>query len=219
MVNALRRSLEIIAAAVLLVAVSLLLSSCGDDGGGPGLTAEELNEEGWGSYALGEYSEARGLFQDALGLDPDYPEAQLGLAWTEAQLGNYAASVSGHGAVVASGEYVTDAFAGRAAASLELPDFLTAIESADSALTRDPDYFFSRQPAYDYGDLRLILAQSHFALAHYDSAQEQVDLIDPSNGLDPADPGSWAVGDTSYPTYEAALAVLIELLWSLEGGL
>jgi tetratricopeptide (TPR) repeat protein len=198
---------------------ALSLTSCGDDGAGPGLSAVELNEEAWGEYILGEYAGARALFEQAVSKDANLTEARLGLAWSDAHMGNYTASVSGFDAVIASGEHKTDAFAGRAAAALEMPDYPLSIASADSALTRDPDYFFERQAAYNSGDLRLILAQSYFALAEYGASQDQVDLIDPGNGLDPSDAETWVVGDTTYPTYESALAILIERLWSLEGGL
>lgn len=207
-------------AALALMLATFTLASCGsDESGGPVVTAAQLNEEGWSRYIMGEYSVARSSFEDALVLESVFVEARLGLAWSNAQLGEYSASVSAFEEVIASGEYVADAFAGRAAASLELPDYEAAIVSADSALARDAGYTFLRQPAFDYGDLRLILAQSYFALARYDSAQAQVDIMDPSNGLDPGNPETWTIAGTAHPTYEAALAALIERLWALEGGL
>jgi tetratricopeptide (TPR) repeat protein len=199
--------------------LALAVGSCGDDGGGPRLSAAELNESGWEDCALGEYNEALSSFEEALSLEDGLVEARLGWAWCKAYLGDYSASVSGYDEVIDSGEFVTDAFAGRAAAALEIPDYAGAIASADSALARDPGYRFGRQPAYDFGDLRLILAQSHFALAQYESAQDQVDIIDPSNRLDPESSATWVVGGVTYSTYEAALAAIIEFLWALEGGL
>jgi tetratricopeptide (TPR) repeat protein len=201
------------------LAAILALSSCGEDEGpGSGMTAAQHNEEGWGSYLLGDYADARSHFSDALGLDPNLVEARLGLAWSEAQEGKYPSAVRDFDQVLASGVLMEDAFAGRAAAALEVPDDSLAVASAESTLARDVHYFFNRRPEYNFYDLRLILAQAYFALSRYSEAQDQVDILDPDNGLDPADSESWVVGGTGYPTYEASLAVLIEHLWAFEGA-
>ena len=50
-------------ASLALSLAALALSSCGDDCGAPRLTAEELNEEGWGRYTVGEYSGALSSFE------------------------------------------------------------------------------------------------------------------------------------------------------------
>jgi len=62
------------------------------------------------------------------------------------------------------------------------------------------------------GEGRGDAAQAYFALGLYDSAQDQVNVIFPGNGLDRADHASWAVAGTLYPTYAAALSALIEFL-------
>jgi tetratricopeptide (TPR) repeat protein len=217
--DALNKIFMISLTALVVVLAAVALSSCDDNGAAPRLSAQELNEEGWERFSAGSYAEAKSSFDKALDVDAGLVEARLGLAWSNAQLGEFEASVAGFDEVTSSGLLVTDAFAGRAAAALELPDYSLSIASADSALSRDPGYFFSRQSSFNFGDLRLILAQSYFALARYDSAQAQVDRISPGNGLDPDGPETWVVGGTAYPTYEAALAAIIERLWALEGGL
>jgi len=212
------RNLWSLAPAIGLAAL-LALSSCGkDEGPGSSMTAAQHNEEGWGSYLLGDYADSRSHFSEALRLDPDLLEARLGLAWSEAQEGEYLSAVQDFDQVLESGVLMEDAFAGRAASALELPDDSLAVASAESTLARDPHYFFSRRPEYNFYDLRLILAQAYFALSQYSKAQEQVDVLDPDNGLDPADSETWVVGGISYPTYKASLAVLIESLWAFEGA-
>ena len=120
--------------------------------------------------------------------------------------------------VIGTGEYVEDAFAGRAATALAASENLLAIASAESTLARDHVYEFSRHDKYNWRDLRLIMAQAYFALAQYSDAQAQVDILDPDNGLDPADSESWVVDGQTHLTYEAALAMEIEWLRSTEGG-
>ena len=200
------------------LAALIVLTSCGDDEGpGARLTAAEHNEEGWKSYILGDYGDARAHFNDALKLDPELYEARLGVAWCEAQQGEYLSAVADFDMLLDSGFLMEDAFAGRAAAALEIPDDSLAVASAESTLARDGHYFFARRPDYNFHDLHLILAQAYFALSDYPKAQEQADILYPGNGLSPTEPSTWVVGEVEYPTYEAALAVLIEYLWTLEG--
>jgi tetratricopeptide (TPR) repeat protein len=116
--------------AALAVAVLVAVSSCGDDGPGSAQTASGRNEAGWEAYLLGDYAGARGRFEEALALDAGLVEAVLGLAWCDAQLGEHAASVEEFDEVLDSGQYVTDAFAGRAAPALELLDFDLAVASS-----------------------------------------------------------------------------------------
>jgi tetratricopeptide (TPR) repeat protein len=199
------------------LAVILVLASCGEDGSRSS-TAAQHNEEGWGSYILGDYAEAGSHFTEALRLDPGLFEARLGLAWTQAQQGEYVSAVDNFTELLDSGALMEDSFAGRAAVALEVPDERLAVASAESTLARAPNYFFGRRPAYNFYDLRLIMAQAYFALSEYSNAQGQVDVLDPENGLDPGNPETWMVDGVSYPTYQAALAIEIEHLWAVENG-
>jgi len=218
-VHALRSSVLTVATAL---AVALLLSSCGEDEG-PGMTAAQHNEAGWASYNSRDYSGAHSHFSEALGLDPGLTEARLGLAWCSAQQGQHASALADFNEIIDTGPdtLVTDAFAGRAVTALAMESDSVAIASAESTLARSAKYSFGRHPDFDWRDLRLVMAQGYFGLAQYADAQAQVDILDPDNGLDPAVPASWVVGGNSYPTYEAALAMEIEWLWSIvgEGGL
>ena len=207
-----------------LVAVSLsvllvCVSSCGEDEGpGPGVTAAEHNEAGWTSYNNGDYAGAHSHFSEALGLDPGLTEARLGLAWCKAHEGEYCTALDAFDDVMEAGESVADAFAGRAATALAAWQESPAVASAESTLARDPAYEFVRRDEYNWRDLRLVLAQAYFALARYSDAQVQVNILDPDNGLDPGNSETWVVDGEIHPTYEAALAMEIELLWSMEDG-
>lgn len=206
-------------AAVPLIALLFCVSSCGkDEGPGPGMTAAEHNEAGWTSYGLHDYAGASAHFSEALGLDPALTEARLGLAWCEAQAGEYPTALDGFNEIIDTGEYVADAYAGRAATALAASEYSLAIASAESTLAIDSQYAFHRRDEYNWRDLRLIMAQAYFALAQYSNAQGQVDILDPDNGLDPGDPGTWVVDGVTHPTYEAALVMEIDVLGFMEGG-
>jgi hypothetical protein len=205
--------------AVPLIGLLVFISSCGDDeGAGPGMTAGDHNAAGWSSYAGEDYASARASFEQALGIDIGLTEARLGLAWCKAHEGEYSAAFSDFDVVREAEQYVADAFAGSAATALGASQDPLAIAHAESTLARSPAYEFGRRPSYNWRDLRLILAQGNYSLAQYGDAQAQVDILDPDNGLDPADSESWVVDGQAHLTYEAALAMEIELLWSTEGG-
>ena len=198
-------------------AFTLSVSSCDDDGG-PRMKAADYNEAGWESYGLGDYASAHSSFVSALSMDGDLVEARLGLGWCEAWEGEHEAALESFDTVIETGEFVGDAYAARAAAALAASMDSLAVASAESTLVMDADYVFARRDGYDWRDLRLILAQARFAMAQYADAQEQVDILDPGNGLDPGDPASWVVDEVAHPTYEAALAMEIERLWAVQGG-
>jgi len=60
---------------------------------------------------------------------------------------------------------------------LEPVDYGAAIASVNAALGIDPNYVFAHDAALDWQDLRLILAQSHFALGEYAEANAQVGIL------------------------------------------
>lgn len=194
-----------------------LVQSCAEDGPSPFEVAVDLNEEGWMEYGRENYAVAKIHFVDAHSLDWTMLEARLGRAWCEAHLGDYAKAVRSFEGLK-NRPTLGDGYAGLAAASLEIPDYEEAIAAAESTLAHSPEYEFHRRPSYNYLDIRLIMAQAHFALAEYADAQAQVDILDPDNGLDPAVSGSWEVEGVTYATYEAALAMRIEWLWAAIGG-
>ena len=202
---------------LVCLALSALMLSCGGDTPWSSWQrASEVNEDGWALYAEGDYAGAAIEFEAALEIEPAFTEALLGLAWCKSHDGEFEAALDDYDTVLASGEFETDAYAGRAAAALAATEASLAVASADSALSRSPSYEFGRHEEYNWRDLRLILAQAHFALGQYAYAQAEVDLLDPDNGLDPGDSETWVVDGLVHPTYEAALAMEIELLCSIE---
>ncbi len=203
-----RPGLSLASAMLLALCLSggLWLSSCSEDkkdegGGGtiPGLSAAELNELGWEGMDAGAYLDARANFEAAVEKDSGLAEARLGLGWALAYTGAYADAEAAFEELL-SGSHATDAYAGRAAAVLAI-DAALAISSAQTALERDAAYAFYKRPSFDYRDLHLILAEAYFDLAQYANAQNEVDVLNPENGLDP-----------QAPDYPEALSTEIERL-------
>ncbi len=212
---------------VLLLAVGFGVGSCGDDeddgtdGGGGGTsepvyTAEELNDMGWDSFAVGDYYDARESFSLAVEKDASLYEASLGLGWAQAYTGLHTEAIATFEELINDGHLVNDARAGLAAAAL-FSDPVKAEQAANAVLEADEGYVFSRRTTYDHHDLNVILAESYFAQQRYDLAQLLADNVAqdnglPISGLDPITPETWVVDGVTYATYHAALAVVIQNL-------
>jgi tetratricopeptide (TPR) repeat protein len=178
---------------------SLLFVSCGGDNGGPSETASSLTEAGWSRFGDGEYEEAIEKFSRALELDPTYADAHNGLGWSNAKLDLLTKALANFGACIKQNNALVDPYAGGAAVyrdslpsvvafAPETAHFDSAIAFADTALSRDPDYVFTRDESFDWYDLHLIKAQSYYGLGEFLLAKAEVDILDPLNTLNPEDP-------------------------------
>lgn len=185
-----------------------LAAGCGGDGGtGPGATAESRTNEGWALFEAGDYTGAIGKFNSAVSIDDTYADAYNGLGWSLAKLDSLARAITNFNDCISNG-MSGDPHAGRAPVyrDLEPPQFSSAVSSASSALSLDRRYSFGHDTTFDWRDLHLIMAQSHFGLGQYDLANAEVDSL----GGNVQNPAS--------STFVEDLADEIERLETLYGG-
>jgi len=168
-------------------------------------------EQGWASFQAEDYRGAIGHFGYAQVLDPEYGPAYLGEGWSQAFVGQLDLARTALEHARSLGLSTHDASAGLAVVLKLQGDLHRAIAEANSILTDEPAYVFSRRVSIDWRDLRLLIAQCWYRLGerHFDHVQAQVDLLDPDNGLDPMDPASWVVDGARFESY--AIALLVEL--------
>ena len=189
----------------------LMAFGCGGDGGGgPSDTAASLTAAGWALFEQGEYEAAIVKFNQALGLNATYSDAYNGLGWSKAKLDSLGSSLGSFGQCLLLDGGLSDAYAGCAPVyrdyEAEPAHFDSAIASASEALTLDARYAFSHDTSFDWYDLHLIMAQSHFGLGQYDLANAEVDSL----GGNVQNPAS--------STFVEDLADEIERLETLYGG-
>jgi tetratricopeptide (TPR) repeat protein len=191
----------------------VLVVGCGGDGGGPSDTAASLTAAGWALFEKGEYDQAIGKFTRALGLDPEYADAYNGLGWSHAKLDSLRNSLDNFGMCIAEDNTLADPFAGCAAVYRDYkvhPDssaeYDSALVSASNALAKEGSYSFDHDTSFNWQDLHLIMAQSHYGLGEFLQAKEQVDALG-GHALDPES-----------PTFVEDLAEEIERLEGLYGG-
>jgi tetratricopeptide (TPR) repeat protein len=177
----------------------------GDDGVAP---PPSLVEQGWNAFESGDFASAASRFQAEINGNPGNARAHNGLGWANAKLGNLSAAITNFSQALSKGFRGVDPHAGQALVyrDLEPVDYALAIAAANAALAADPDYQFAHDPALDYLDLHLVLAQSHFALGDYAAANAEVAVL----GGNVQDPQS--------ATFVEDLLAEIERLGQVVGG-
>lgn len=187
---------------------------CSDSGLGP---AERRTNGGWAKFEAGEYQSALEFFLEAIELDSSLADAHLGAGWAYARLGELGPA---HHQFYQVYEYSddpnADALAGHCAVSNATGYHSWAMSTGRSVIYEDTSWVFSHDPTVNIRDVRLLVAQSAFAEGGeaYVIAQEQIDYLDPGNGIDPDTPETW----NGHPSYTAALLHEIELLDELIGS-
>lgn len=181
------------------------------------ITAPELASEGWTLFQDGNIADAQAKFEEAIALDASSADAYNGKGWCLLRQNALAEAKQSFDLAISNGLPTADALVGRAAAHRDLPDLPSAIQDALAALSLDPNYRFAYDSTIDYHDVRIILAQSYFGIADYPNAQQQVNILDSENGLDPENSTKWVVGGMSYNTYQEALLMKIEALEEMFG--
>ncbi|MBT3316482.1 tetratricopeptide repeat protein [bacterium] len=159
----------------LLLLLLLFVAGCGDDESTTSPTTNHLSQ-GWSLYESGDYAEAITSFVAALESDPANTSAFNGLGWTWTKIGNMELGRDEFQRAIDNGMTTADPYAGIAFASMDIApaDFNGAISSALAALEITSDWSFSHKTSIDWRDIRLVLAQSYFAIHNYDLANEQV---------------------------------------------
>jgi tetratricopeptide (TPR) repeat protein len=166
----------------------MMLGGCGtsDEGNGPTPPSTHV-DRGWEAFEAGDFADAESHFEAAIAEDLANSEAHNGLGWTNMKLDDLQEALTSFDAALTHGFIGADPHAGKAILlrDLEPVDYAAAITSANSALGIESDYVFAHDADLDWKDLRLVLAQSHFALGAYDEANSQVGTLG-GNEQDPA---------------------------------
>jgi tetratricopeptide (TPR) repeat protein len=206
---------------IVLVGLLLLLATaCTDPPTDSGTTAAEELSEGWVDFEASRFSQAAGHFQSAVNKDGSLADAHNGLGWSRAMQENLSGAATSLQNALDRGLTTPDADAGLAVVFRDTPNYSQAISHAQAVITASPTYVFSHRTSIDHRDMHLVIAQSYYRLGEssFALAQAQVDILDPTNGLDPLDSGTWIVNSIVYATYAEALLKKIEELETTIGG-
>ena len=193
-----------------LIIMMIVLCGCGsDDGTSPRPPQPPtLVDQGWDAFETGDFAGAKADFEKAIANDAANSAAHNGLGWANMMLDDLSGAVTSFDAALTNGFTGADPHAGKAIVQRDLApvDYNAAIVSANAALGIDTNYAFEHDTSLNWQDLRLILAQSHFALGQYTEANTQVGALGGN------------VQDGSSSTFVEDLLAEIERLGEMFGG-
>jgi tetratricopeptide (TPR) repeat protein len=163
----------------------------------------------WAAFASGDFASARTDFVRVQGKAPANAEGWNGGGWSSLRIGDRTAARSDLEQCLALSPNHRDAAAG-------LAFVLAALGEKEASAGRclevlgalGSSYVFAHDSTVNSTDLRVLLAQDYVHLQDFESALEQVKILDPAVTLDPGLPETW--GES--PTFEAALLSEIEAL-------
>jgi len=191
---------------VIFLSILFLVYGCGGNGGGNGITAEQLIEQGWTKFKAGNFSGAGGDFNAALGLDANAYEAYLGLGWTELRQSHGGLAENAFVIYVDStSDAQYQARGGLVLAYLAQAKFQNAITTANVVLSAVSAWTFSNDGNFNHLDLKLALVQSYYEIAEYTQCLDAINTY-----FDQA----FNPGDVNTDQGREALAEKIESLYT-----
>ncbi len=159
----------------------LTLIRCSDSGTQPSkLTATELTARGWENFEAAAYQSALDNFEEAISKDESFAEAYSGAGWAGGRLLKLNNAITYFSQAVAQNSSSSDSYAGLAFVYLAQKEYQLAIAAANDALGINNLWDFAHDQTLDYRDLRLLLAESYFALLDFSNSLAQVKILNPA---------------------------------------
>jgi len=168
-----------------ILIIFLIIQCDSDNGFTPSdKEVEELVLEGWEKFGYRGYANALEKFLEAIDKDDSYAEAYNGAGWASARLTNLSDAVNYFNQCIALSSTNADARAGLAFTYNAQKDYQSAIDQANSALGVNAVWIFSQDKTLSHRDLRVVLAESYFALGNLTASLNQVLILNPSFSAD-----------------------------------
>lgn len=167
----------------------------------------DLVELGWDHFEQGDFDSALATFEMALGYDSHSVDALEGCGWSKLRLYDFTGSRSSFEEALNLDDTRVDCLVGLSFTALALESYQEALDLALTALNLGGEnYIFSHDASITGFDLRYCRILAFVGLGDFESALEEVRIVEPSTDLDPQDPSTW----NGYDTFEEALLALIE---------
>jgi hypothetical protein len=166
----------------VLLGSLLLLNGCG---GGDDTTTpptqrsdSEVLADGWSALAGGDATEAEEEFRRLIGREALMPQAFTGLGWTFTRTASADSALANFRRAAATGVDTTlagqDARAGQCFAENALGHHAEAVTAGE---TVNAPWSLTLQDTYDFADVALTLASSHYMLGNFEESLAAVNQI------------------------------------------
>lgn len=138
----------------------------------------------WLDLSSGNFDAAIEEFKLAVEMKSTDHRAYIGLAWSYAFVDDLKEAVSQFDKAINIDSNFLDAYAGKAFVLSAMDQHEEAILASKFVISiAGEKYVFDKIPDVNSYSLRLLIAESAYALSRYDEAKSQIDVIDPENDL------------------------------------
>lgn len=201
---------------ILLIAALLFTANCG--GGGSSKKKDTTQEkieafllDAWIFFEQTEYDSAEYYFDQALALDNEFAESNLGKAWSKLMAGDsdFDEIESALTTALADTAIKTDGLAGLAVITNLEKKYSTSADYVDQLLALASAYVFQYKTDINYQDMLVIQAHSYFYNKQFDEAYESILKLTNEYAFDPDDSSTWVVDGDTYPSYEGAISAAL----------
>jgi tetratricopeptide (TPR) repeat protein len=186
---------------IVIAAIALAALACSE-------WAVDSTNQAWTHFDSGDVDSARYYFNDAVLWDATYAEAYNGLGWCDLLTDNLSGALGNFDEALTNDASLVDADAGAALAATETGyNDQDAIDYANKVISGNSSYVFSHLSSVTIEDIRLAKAKSAATLGKFQTALDEVKVLDSSFDA-----------DTSTSSGQAAILAKIESLISQYGG-
>lgn len=147
-----------------------MMSACGSCGAGK----EDLSKEAQQAFAEGNYEDALASFLSLVESDP--VTGYTGAGWSAVRLHDYTNANVYFQAIAAAKD--ADAYAGWSLTGWALSDFNSAIQRADTVLSKDADFVLTLDDGVTTADLILVQALCYYETNNFPMTLQKIKLID-----------------------------------------
>ncbi len=149
---------------------------------------DDYSEYGWTVINDGDYTQALTQFRDALGLDPENPDAYNGIGWIFVNMNEPDSAISyftaGLGLAVPGSQQQLEIYTGRAYSYHASNQYLSSIDDCNEVLATDSAFVFSRDTTITASTVATLLAASYFGVGDYTNALLAVQVVDAAFQVD-----------------------------------
>ena len=139
----------------------------------------------WVEFESENYDGSISVFREAADIDPLRQDAHLGLGWCYAMMDQMEDAVYNFNVAIVKQSDSPDGHASVAFVYLAQNRYEDAIPAAERAISLGgEEYVFEWIVEVRTRNLRLLLAESYYALGKYADSQLQIDILEPGNRLD-----------------------------------
>jgi hypothetical protein len=194
---------------LIALSIAIAVGSCSKPADNtPELTSVEKLAAGWDHFEAGEIADAKDMFHEIKSDEGLGGEALSGLAWCSNALSHPDSAQFYVDLAMNAGYTEYDMLLLLSAVQLAEGSFTEAITTLDG-LVISSTWVFEHNSDVGYLDYVLILGYSNYHLGNFAETISNIQLLDASVSIDPADDDTWSYRDNEYSELGVLLLAIL----------